>query len=79
MAARQPSVAALKVPRGRTRDGRIDYLALSFAELEQEVAAWHERLTSAGVRRGDRTLVMVRQGLPLAIQRAALPRDHRPL
>ncbi len=65
MAARQPSVAALKVPRGRTRDGRIDYLALSFAELEQEVAAWQERLTSAGVRRGDRTLVMVRQGLPL--------------
>jgi acyl-CoA synthetase (AMP-forming)/AMP-acid ligase II len=65
MAAAQPDTAALKVPRGRTRDGRIDYLTLSFAELESEVAAWQARLTRAGVRRGDRTLVMVRQGLPL--------------
>jgi olefin beta-lactone synthetase len=65
MAAAQPATAALKVPRGRNRDGRIDYLTLSFAELETEVAAWQEKLTRAGVRRGDRTLVMVRQGLPL--------------
>src|SRR6185295_11125190 len=42
-----------------------DYLSLSFAELDAEVSAWCERLTNAGVVRGDRTLVMVRQGLPL--------------
>src|SRR6185295_9403250 len=42
-----------------------DYLSLNFAELDAEVAAWCERLTKAGVRRGDRVLVMVRQGLPL--------------
>jgi acyl-CoA synthetase (AMP-forming)/AMP-acid ligase II len=65
MAAAQPSAAALKIPRGRTRSGGIDYLTLTFAELDAEVAAWGERLTRAGVRRGDRTLVMVRQGLPL--------------
>src|SRR5689334_12435722 len=65
MAASRPSDCAIKVPRGRTADGRIDYLALSFAELEAEVAAWQARLAAAGVRRGDRTLVMVRPGLPL--------------
>ncbi len=65
MAARQPDHPALKVPRGRTADGRIDYLTLSFAELDAEVDAWCDRLTAAGVRRGDRTLLMVKQGLPL--------------
>lgn len=65
MAATQPGTAALKIPRGRTRAGEIDYLTLSFAELDAEVAAWSQRLTRAGIQRGDRTLVMVRQGLPL--------------
>ncbi len=65
MAAARPSAPALKVPRGRTSAGAIDYLALSFAELDTEVGAWRARLTAAGIRRGDRTLVMVRQGLPL--------------
>lgn len=65
MAAAQPERPALKVPRGRTPGGDIDYLVLSFAELEAEVNAWCERLSAAGIRPGDRTLVMVRQGLPL--------------
>ncbi len=65
MAALQPDRPAIKVPRGRTRDGRIDYLALTFRELDAEVDAWAARLAAHGVRRGDRTLVMVRQGLPL--------------
>ncbi|MBL9201726.1 MAG: AMP-binding protein [Opitutaceae bacterium] len=65
MAAAHPAMAALKIPRGRTRQGDIDYLTLTFAELDAEVAAWQARLVGAGVRRGDRTLVMVRQGLPL--------------
>ncbi|PAW69092.1 MAG: peptide synthase [Opitutia bacterium Tous-C1TDCM] len=65
MAAAQPQRAALKVPRGRSRGGDIDYLALNFAELDAEVAAWSARLAAAGIGRGDRTLVMVRQGLPL--------------
>jgi len=65
MAARQPDRAALKVARGRTADGAIDYLSLSFAELDAEVNAWCARLSKAGVGRGDRTLIMVKQGLPL--------------
>ena len=65
MAAAQPATAALKIPRGRTASGEIDYLVLSFAELDAEVAAWSAQLAGAGVARGDRTLVMVRQGLPL--------------
>ena len=65
MAAARPDAPALKIPRGRTRSGAIDYLTLSFAELDTEVSAWCGRLTAAGVNRGDRTLVMVRQGLPL--------------
>lgn len=65
MAAAHPGQPALKIPRGRTRAGEIDYLVLSFAELDAEVAAWSLKLEAAGIRRGDRTLVMVRQGLPL--------------
>jgi olefin beta-lactone synthetase len=65
MAAAQPSAAALKVPRGRTARGGIDYLELSFAELLAETDAWCARLKARGVARGDRTLVMVRPGLPL--------------
>ncbi len=72
MAASQPHTAALKVPRGRTRDGDIDYLALSFADLDAEVAAWRADLTARGVKRGDRVLVMVKPGLPLIAAAFAL-------
>jgi acyl-CoA synthetase (AMP-forming)/AMP-acid ligase II len=61
----RPQAAALKVPRGTTRAGDIDYLTLSFAELRAEVAAWRARLEAAGTAPGDRTLVMVPPGLPL--------------
>lgn len=63
-AASYPRQVAVKIPRGR-RAGRIDYLALSYAELSAEVAAQRTRLAAAGLRPGDRALVMVRQGLPL--------------
>ena len=72
MAARQPDRPAVKVPRGHTRAGDIDYLTLSFAELDAEVDAWVARLAARGVRPGDRTLVMVRQGLPLIAASFAL-------
>jgi acyl-CoA synthetase (AMP-forming)/AMP-acid ligase II len=72
MAARQPNHPALKIPRGRTRAGDIDYLTLTFAELDAEVAAWAARITAAGVKTDDRVLVMVRQGLPLIAAAFAL-------
>ncbi len=72
MAARQPGRPAVKIPRGRTGSGDIVYLTLSFAELDAEVDAWVARLSANGVRRGDRVLVMVRQGLPLIAAAFAL-------
>ena len=36
MAFRQGETPALKVPKGRDVDGRIDYLTLSFRELSGE-------------------------------------------
>jgi len=72
MSARQPNVAALKVPRGRDRAGRIRYLTLSFAELDAEVAAWCAEFRRRDVQPGDRVLVMVRQGLPLIASAFAL-------
>ncbi len=72
MAARQPGRAAVKIPRGRTAAGAIDYLTLTFAELDAEVDAWMEKLAARDVRRGDRVLVMVRQGLPLIAAAFAL-------
>lgn len=63
-AALHPVQVALKIPR-RARPAHIDYLALDYAELSAEVAAWRARLAAAGLRPGDRTLLMVRQGLPL--------------
>ena len=74
-AREHPGRVALKVPRGRTASGDIDYLALTFAELEEEVNGWTLRLAAAGVRPGDRTLVMVRQGLPLIASVFALFRS----
>ena len=71
MAARQPDRAAVKIPRGRRGD-EIDYLTLSFAELDAEVNAWVAKLSARGVRPGDRVLVMVRQGLPLIAAAFAL-------
>jgi acyl-CoA synthetase (AMP-forming)/AMP-acid ligase II len=72
MAAAQPRATALKVPRGRTASGDIDYLSLSFAELLAETDAWCARLKARGIARGDRALVMVRPGLPLIASAFAL-------
>jgi len=72
MAARQPEHPAIKIPRGRLADDRIDYLVLSFLELDAEVDRWVTKLTAKDVRREDRVLVMVRQGLPLIAAAFAL-------
>ncbi len=72
MAARQAGRPAVKVPRGPTPAGDIDYLTRSFAELDAEGDAGVARLARRGVRRGDRTLVMVRPGLPLIATAFAL-------
>lgn len=61
----------MKVPRGR-RGGEINYLVLTFAELDQEVARCAAGFRQRGLQRGDRALVMVRPGLPLIVSVFAL-------
>ncbi|MBK1878184.1 fatty acid CoA ligase family protein [Pelagicoccus mobilis] len=61
----QSEVAALMVPRGRTSDGAIDYLRLSFRELAAEQNEWARRFRSQGIGKGSRVLLMVKPGLPL--------------
>lgn len=51
MAARQPDAPAIKIPRGRSTDGRIDYLVLSFRELDLEVDAWVGHLQAKEIGR----------------------------
>lgn len=72
MAALHPERIAVKIPRGRTGAGAINYLSLTFLELDAEVDAWVHHLHAKGVRSGDRVLVMVRQGLPLIAAAFAL-------
>ena len=64
-AGSQPNLPALKVPRGRSGDGTIDYLTLTFAELAVEQDAWAQRLRAKGMGKGARVLLMVKPGLPL--------------
>jgi len=72
MADVQPAAIALKVPRGGTGSGAIDYLTLTFAELRAETDGWCARLRAKGIARGDRTLLMVKSGLPLIASAFAL-------
>lgn len=65
MAAQVPDHPAIKVPLGRVSDGGIRYLVRSFAELERESNAVAHLLQRRGIRRGTRTLLMVRPGLEL--------------
>ena len=65
MALQQGETPALKVPKGRDADGRIDYLTLSFRELAAEQDAWGIYLKERGICRGARVLLMARPGLPL--------------
>ncbi len=65
MAAARPEAAALKIPRRRAGAPTLDYLTLSFRDLDLEAAAWGGRLQAAGIARGDTVLLLVRPGLPL--------------
>lgn len=64
-AAAQPEAPAVRAPIGRRADGMIRYTERSFAELEAEASAMAHYLTSMGVVRGARVLLMVRPGLDL--------------
>lgn len=61
LAAGQTSFVAIKV----ARDDGTPAVTLTAVELNREADAWAWKLQRAGVRRGDRVLVLVRPGLPL--------------
>ncbi len=65
IAARRGDHPALMIPKGRDTEGRINYLTLSFSELEGEQDAWGIHLRGKGIEKGSRVLLMARPGLPL--------------
>ncbi len=65
MASERGHQAALRVAEGRSSNGTIRYLERSFAELDASSNRAAQFLSERGVRRGTRTLLMVRPGLPL--------------
>jgi len=60
MAAKQPDKAALISVVGREADGSARYSSMSFAELNHASDCYARGLTTVGVGRGTRTVLMVR-------------------
>ena len=61
-AARVPFRTAIVFPAGRDKKGRAKTTQLSFAQLDAECDRYAHGLHEYGIRRGDRTLMMVRPG-----------------
>lgn len=60
MAALQPDTPALVWRSGRERDGRAVYSHLTFRQLDEETDRFARGFESIGIRRGMRTILMVR-------------------
>lgn len=60
-----PTALALRAPAGRKADGLLTYVDKSFAALEHESTQTAHLLTAGGLRRGCRTLLLVKPGLNL--------------
>lgn len=59
-AARAPFRTAFVFPAGRDRDGRAQTVQLNFGQLNETCDRYAHGLVEYGIRRGDRTLMMVR-------------------
>ncbi len=64
-AAEAPHRAAVVMPEDHTRLGQRKYAHLTFRQLDELCDAYAHGLVDAGFERGDRVLLMVRQGLEL--------------
>ncbi len=63
MAARQPYKRAVVAPAGRDKNGRVIYTQLNFRQLDQESDRIARGLDKAGIKRGVRTILMVKPSL----------------
>ena len=63
MAERQPYKRAVVFPQGRDARGRVAYTHLTFRQLDRESDCLAHGLTSAGIARGVRTILMVKPSL----------------
>jgi len=62
-AARVPFRPAIVFPAGRDQHGRSKFIQLTFQQLNQESDRYAHGLSQYGIRRGDRTLMLLRPGL----------------
>lgn len=65
MAARAPYRRAIVFPAGRDASGRAKYIQFSFQQLNRLCDSYAHGLSEYGISRGDRTLLLVRQGIEL--------------
>ena len=65
MARIQPYRRAVVYPAGRDHNGRVAYSHLTFRQLDRESDCFAHGLEAAGIRRGTRTILMVRPSLEL--------------
>jgi acyl-CoA synthetase (AMP-forming)/AMP-acid ligase II len=63
MARIQPYRRAVVSPAGRDRHGRVAYSHLTFRQLDRESDCFAHGLEAAGIKRGTRTILMVRPSL----------------
>lgn len=78
MAAAQPDKAALVLPTGTGKDGRLTWRSMSFAELDALSDSYAAGLESVGLVRGTRTILMVKPsaeffGLVFALYKLGAP------
>lgn len=65
MARVQPYRRAVVCPANRDANGRVAYSHLTFRQLDRESDCFARGLETAGIRRGTRTILMVRPSLEL--------------
>ncbi|HNX77225.1 MAG TPA: fatty acid CoA ligase family protein [Candidatus Rifleibacterium sp.] len=67
-----PHKRAVVVPAGRDRQGRVSYTGLTFRQLEEETNRFARGFNRVGIRRGTRTVVMIKPGIEFFIAFFAL-------
>ena len=72
MVERAPYRRAIVFPAGRDKDNRAKYIQFSFQQLNELVDSYAHGLAGYGIKRGERTLLLVRSGVELVAVTFAL-------